>query len=274
MPYCRVRCFCIVLCLLSLIWLDANKMCFRQPSAVQGPQQCLSHRPLQIRVSLAWSIGEAIDIPSAEGHQSGFTQMKFCFPEGKPRPPAVMQTCPLFKPIWVGHIKLFSRWRLGPSLAVRPLLTVPLRFLLKPLERNKVASSFQTGFREASVWTEIKPKNLWKRRFSPILLSYSFISSYPHIFLPNEPKVFQEAFTLFYIHSHIKIMTFFSFTFSSLSQCKPGCEETLILEKSTGCFHKTQNNTLLLFWNKMVHVRAFAKIKRCELKQASLCLWK
>lgn len=200
--------------------------------------------------------------------------MKFCLPEGKPRLPAVTQTCPLFKLVWVGHIKLFSRRRLGPSLAVRSLLTVPLHFLLKPLERNKVASSFQTGFREASIWTEIKPKNLWKRRLSPILLSSSFMSSYPHIFHLNEPEVLQEAFTLFYIHSHIKIMTFFSFTFSSLSQCKPGCEETLILEKSTGCFHKTQNNTLLLFWNKTVHVTAFAKIKRCELKQASLCLWK
>lgn len=60
MLYCRAQCFCRVLCLPSLIWLDANKTCFHQPGALLGPQQCLPHLPPQVRVPVAQSMGEQV----------------------------------------------------------------------------------------------------------------------------------------------------------------------------------------------------------------------
>lgn len=202
MLYCRVWCFCIALCLLSLIWLDVKKMCFHQPCAVQGPITLSSS---EVRVSLARSTVEQVAFHLHKAISLASNRQNALF-QGINRGHQLLCRHALCSSQYGRVCQAALELKAGTLSSFQTNSNSAIAFPLKAFRGTKLSPPF----RLVSGWpTEIKPKNPWKSRLSPILLSFSFLSSYLSISLPKDPRVLQAAFRTFYIYSHIIIMSFF-----------------------------------------------------------------
>lgn len=246
MLYWKAQCFCTVLCLPSLLWLDANKTCF-QPGALLGPQQLLPHLSLQVRVPVAQSLGERH--PICRRPSICLDTGKILYSWRQNEATGCYADMPFVQDNMVDRVKmLWRQWGILSTLQTVSNSATAFFFWVF-WQGKKESPLFKLVSRKSTYEGTLSLKTSERAPFSysTLLFLSFFILAHFHRRPKSPSRSFQVAL---HIYSHWNNVNFFPFIFSSLSQCKPGCEEILISEK-TGCFHKTRYNTLLKFYSEI-----------------------